>query len=146
MIRKLEYEDFDKASDVLWRSFYDAEKHNTSMEGMELFRDLTAPVSLSINTFDGTTELYGVFSPDLCAVGAVKDQKQILLLYVHPERKNEGIGSRLLSHLECVCEGEIVHLNASDYALQFYKKRGYEVVGGRREESGLIFTPMEKKK
>ena len=31
MIRKLEYEDYDLASEILWKSFYDAEKHGIAM-------------------------------------------------------------------------------------------------------------------
>ena len=47
-IRELGYDDLEEASEVLWKSFYEAEKKNTSMEGMELFRDLVSPVSLSV--------------------------------------------------------------------------------------------------
>lgn len=144
-IRTLNYDDFVVASNVLWKSFYEAEKRNTSMKGMEYFRDLTSPVSLSLNTFDGKVLMFGAFSPELCAVGAVKEKKHILMLYVRPDREKEGIGSALLSYLESQCENSEITLNASDYALGFYSKRGYEIVGSRSEEQGLISTPMMKK-
>lgn len=145
MIRKLKYEDFEKASEILWKSFYEAEKHNTSMDGMEYFRDLTTPVSLSMNTFDDSIVLYGAFSPELCAVGAIKESRHILMLYVHPSREKEGIGSELLTYMEIECDADEITLNASDYAIDFYSKRGYEVIGLRRVENGLISTPMLKK-
>lgn len=142
--RMLGYEDFEAASQVLWKSFYEAEKNVCSMDGMEYFRDLTSPVSLSINLFGQNIVPYGVFSPELVAVGAIKDDKHILLAYVHPDHQKKGIGSALLAHLESKCKEDVITLNASDGAISFYEKRGYVKMGRKREEKGLIFTPMKK--
>ena len=146
-IRELCYEDLEMASLVLWKSFYAAEKNNHSMAGMEKFRDLTSAVSLSINTFDGKTLLYGLFSNEkLCAVGALREKKHIVMLYVHPEEQKKGYGVKLLSYMEAVCQGERITLNSSDVAVEFYKKMGYEVSSPRRVEEEMIFTPMIKKR
>lgn len=145
MIRKLKYEDLEAASDVLWKSFYQAEKNNHTMKGMERFRDLVSPVSLSMNTFDEKTELFGYFQNDaLVGVGAIKEKKHILLLYVLKEKQGFGIGKKLLEFLEEKCTSDIITLNASDMAISFYEKFGYVKIGERRVEENLIFTPMEK--
>ena len=146
-IRELCYDDLEKASLVLWKSFYNAEKNNHSMAGMEKFRDLTSAVSLSINTYDGKTSLYGLFcGEDLCAVGALREKKHVVMLYVHPEEQNKGYGARLLSYMEALCNEDCITLNSSDVAVDFYKKMGYEVVSSRRVEEEMIFTPMMKKR
>jgi len=144
-IRMLAYEDFSEASNVLWKSFYFAEKNNHSMNGMELFRDLISPVSLSIHTLDGSVVLYGAFdSEKLVAVGALKNKSHILMLYVLPNYQKKGIGDRLLRELEKKCTVNKVTLNSSDFAISFYQKRGYRVCGPRKVERDLISTPMEK--
>lgn len=145
MFRELCYEDLKEASDVLWKSFYFAEKENHSLKGLERFRDLTSPVSLSINTFKGKIRLYGAFYEDkMVGVGAVKEEKHILLLYLLPEFQKMGIGSSFLSYMENSCKAKVITLNSSDAAVSFYSKRGYIITGNRSVEEELIFTPMTK--
>ena len=144
MIREIRYDELKSASNVLWKSFYEAEKNNHTMEGMELFRDLTDPVSLSINTFDGRVVLYGYFeNENLLAVGALKDKHHILMLYVLPSEQNKGIGYQFLTYLEKLCSGDYISLNSSDSAITFYQKYGYCIVGQRTTKDGLIGTPMQ---
>ncbi|MBR2615442.1 MAG: GNAT family N-acetyltransferase, partial [Clostridia bacterium] len=133
-------------SDVLWKSFYQVEKHNTTMHGMERVRDLVSPVSLSIRVFHDNVRLFGVFLDGLVAVGGIKGGSHILLLYVLPEASRQGIGDALLRFLEERCTGDFVTLSSSDSALDFYRKRGYLVSGERTTEEGLIATPMKKQK
>ncbi len=144
-IKALSYEDMDNASQVLWKSFYHAEKDRYSVLGMERFRDLTSPISLSINMMDGGIHLFGAFiEEDLVAVGAVKERRHILLLYVLPEWKGQGIGSALLLCMEKYCSTSQVTLNSSDGAIGFYQKRGYRIQSSRCIEEELVFTPMIK--
>lgn len=146
MFRELNYEDLSQASDVLWKSFYFAEKNNHSLAGMERFRDLTSPVSLSINTYEGKLLLFGAFEGDaMVAVGAVKEEKHILLLYVHPEWQKKGIGAAFLAYMENRCKSKTITLNSSDGAIGFYLSQGYTICGARTVEEELIYTPMKKK-
>ncbi|MBR4288611.1 MAG: GNAT family N-acetyltransferase [Clostridia bacterium] len=146
-IRELFYNDLEEASEVLWKSFYAAEKKNTSMSGMEFFRDLISPVSLSMNTFDGSIVLYGAFCEGkMVSVGALKEKNTILMLYVRPEFWHQGIGGEMLTFLEEQCSPGKICLNASDCAVDFYVKRGYQVISPRKIENELIFTPMTKEK
>lgn len=147
MIRKLGFHDYSTASDVLWKSFYHAEKDIHSLKGLETFRDLTTPVSLSISEFEGVNEFYGYFLEEkLVAVGAVKEKKHILMLYVLPEFQGRGIGIQLLSFLENICLGTVITLLSSDGALEFYKRNGYVETGSRQIKDELIGTPMKKVK
>lgn len=144
-IRELCWEELQAASDILWKSFYEAEKHNTSMLGMERFRDLTSPVSLSMNTYDGSIVLYGGFSDGkMVAVGALKDENKIMMLYVHPSFWRKGYGTEMLAFLEDQIDSHEIHLNASDFGIRFYEHKGYRILRKRREEEGLIFTEMVK--
>lgn len=145
MIRELEYQDYEAASRVLWLSFYHAEKNNYSMDGMERFRDLTSPLSLSMNSLDPKLCFYGYFQDsELVAVGALKEFGHILLLYVHPDYKGKGIGSTLLEYMEEKCTADTLTVNSSDGAVSFYEKHGYKRVGERVICEELIHTPMNK--
>ena len=117
------------------------------MEGMELFRDLTSPVSLAMHCFSEGLQLYGLFSPqeELLAVGGVKLPDRILMLYVRFDQKKKGLGSKLLSYLESLCQGERILLNSSDEAVSFYLKHSYHVASSRTVDKGISFTPMEKR-
>ncbi len=146
-IREISYEELEEASALLWKSFYQAEKKNHSMAGMEKFRDLTSAVSLSINTFDGSVLLYGLFSDgEMCAVGALRDKKHVLLLYVHPQKQKMGYGKKLLRYMEALCKGDRITLNSSDSAVSFYERMGYRVTSSRKVEKEMIFTPMMKER
>ena len=145
MIRELTFEDYDFASLLLWKSFYFAEKNVASVEGMEFFRDATQPVSLSMSAFEGETRYFGSFlNNELVGVGALKGKGHILLIYIQPEFHHRGLGSELLTYLESLASDGEVFVNASDFAVGFYKKMGYLVAGEREKEKGLITTPMKK--
>lgn len=145
IIRKIGHKDFPEASKLLWETFYFVEKNNTAIEGMETFRDLISPISLDMNTFDGTIEIFGAFeNKALCGVCAVKEKKHILLLYVHKDMLGMGIGTKLLAFAEKKCISDIITLNSSDYGLNFYLSKGYKKMGNRSVKDGIIFTPMQK--
>ena len=145
-VRELRYEDYEAASRVLWKSFYEAEKNHTSVSGMEVFRDLTSPVSLSVNVFEGAVKLFGAFDEKLVAVGGIKGEGHILLLYVLPENAKKGIGTALLAYMEKRCTAEILTVNSATSAVPFYEKNGYRVIGWERKENEMIFVPMKKEK
>ena len=145
-IREIQDDELSLASRLLWQSFYDSEKKNTSIQGMEVFRDLTDPISLAMNRVDGSFRLFGAWKCDeLVGVCGVKLPSHILLLYVHPQRKKMKIGSTMLSFLlEQVIVGDEATLNSSDEAVSFYCKYGFLPCGERREEQGILYTPMKK--
>ena len=98
-----------------------------------------------MNTMDGNACLFGAFfQGDLIAVGAVKERRHILLLYVLPEWEGKGVGSALLLRMEKYCLEKKITLNSSDGAVAFYQKHGYQISAPRRVEDDMIFTPMIK--
>lgn len=144
-IKKLGENEMASASKLLWESFYETEKNNFSMRGLEKFRDLTSEISLKMNTFDDYIALFGAFEGDeLLGVGAVREKKHIFLLYVKKGYYRKGIGSFLLSYLESECVTDEITVNASDCGVAFYEKHGFKKVKNRTIEDDFIFTPMKK--
>ena len=144
-IRRLRASEWDAASRVIWNSFYDSAPF-TPMNAMERFRDLVSPMSLAMNAADGSIRFFGTFDKGaLVGVGAVKEHREILMLYVLPTAQCHGIGTKLLKAMELTVVGDI-YLNASDYALAFYQKRGYVPRAPRRMEGDLPVTPCVKQR
>lgn len=143
--RKLGENEIASASKLLWESFYETEKNNFNMRGMEKFRDLTSEISLKMNTFDDYISLYGAFEEEeLLGVGAVREKKHIFLLYVKKGYYRRGIGSFLLSRLESECVTDEITVNASDCGVGFYASKGFVKIKDRTIEDDFIFTPMKK--
>ena len=66
----------------------------------------------------------------------VKDVTLIRHAYVRTEKRNHGIGGKLLHHLLERIEGKILvgTWQAAGWAVRFYQKHGFQLVGDRGEE------------
>ena len=69
----------------------------------------------------------------LLGVMGLQDKGEVTLIrhaYVRSNRRNEGIGSKLLSHLESITDKPILVGTWADatWALRFYEKNGYRLV------------------
>ena len=65
--------------------------------------------------------------------------------FILPEHQRQGVGLRLwrnyLMHIP-VQHGLKITVNASDFALDFYKQLGFQSSGPRAIKNGLVHTPM----
>ena len=166
-IRELKHEEFEKASALIWKTFYAFDSAGYTMAGMEKFRDVTSTVSLQINSFDGRMNVYGAFAEEdaligVCAVRIktypedgkdfVNEKNHLTLLFVDGAYHKNGVGKALAekavsdakkalaAHGEK--DGGAITVNSSDQAVGFYEKLGFVKTGERRVEDGIISTPM----
>jgi GNAT superfamily N-acetyltransferase len=80
---------------------------------------------------------------DLAGVAGV-DMNEIRILYVHPGRQRQGIGSALLAHLEGMVPAALfadIFVYASPGAAGFYSVRGYESRGEHVFQVGSLAVP-----
>ena len=144
--RKLKFEELPEASRVLWTSYYAAENGKTALEGMTTFRDLTEPLSLQMNSLSGDALFYGAFRDrKLIAVGAVKERRHVLLLYVLPQEQRSGVGSLLLKKLLAQMSTAEVTVNAAPEAVPFYEKHGFSIRSSLQIKDGIRFVPMSRR-
>lgn len=68
----------------------------------------------------------------------------IHLLFVDEKYFHQGIATKLFQTVEQLSTFDI-HVNASDYAIPFYLKMGFDVIEDRQMKDGITFTPMLKK-
>ena len=75
----------------------------------------------------------------LVAVMGIQDRGAVTLIrhaYVRPEAQRQGIGARLLAHLEGLTERPILigTWAAAHWAIAFYEKQGYVMVGDAEKD------------
>jgi ribosomal protein S18 acetylase RimI-like enzyme len=92
-------------------------------------------------------------------VGAYRDESEpmlfhVIAMWVAPEGRREGLGRRLLSHVEAwirSCGGRVVQLNVTTTAVaarRLYETAGFEPDGDRRESRhtrGLVEVSLRKR-
>jgi len=86
-------------------------------------------------------------STSLVGVAAVRNGNHVSLLFVEPEQHGRGIGRSLFHEARLRIRAALpdidgVTLNSSDYALEFYRKLGFEATGAAFYRKGMRMTPM----
>jgi GNAT superfamily N-acetyltransferase len=77
-------------------------------------------------------------------VMGVQDVQDVTLVrhaYVETARRRAGVGSALLQHVESVAGRDTILIGtweAAAWAVDFYRKHGYEVVADRTEKDALL--------
>lgn len=72
----------------------------------------------------------------------------VMHYFLKPEYHKQGYGRKMWDFLEAEIlknDPEIITVNSSLYALDIYKKYGFEVVGELTQKWGIHFIPMEKR-
>ena len=148
--RKFESGDTTPIYGLIWRVFSEFEAPEYSEEGIQTFRAFIAPVSLANQIREGRLTVYccsmeGV----LVGVLAYRDFNHISLLFVDAKHHRKGIAKELLriSLKELVETGiavEEITVNSSLYAVEIYKKMGFEPLDSMQTKNGIRFVPMKK--
>ena len=84
---------------------------------------------------------------DIAGVGAVETSGRILLNYVDPAFRRHGVSKALLMWMEnflLECGVATATLTATETALVFYQRAGWERSGPREEDFGFPGYPMRK--
>ena len=69
--------------------------------------------------------------------------EHISLFFVDDKYFKFGIGKKLFEEVKNILELEKYSVNASDYALEFYKKLGFvQITDSIKIENGVHFYPM----
>ena len=92
----------------------------------------------TVSDNSGTEKIVGL----LCS----KQRFHVFHFFILPDYQCQGIGTRLwrnyLMHIPNQ-HGLKITVNASDFALDFYKQLGFRVSGQRQIKNGLVHTPMQ---
>lgn len=91
--------------------------------------------------------IMGFIGKDLVGVAALREQKHIYHLFVHPAFHGQGIASRLWLSLksQAIAAGNsgTFTVNSSLYAVPVYLRFGFVPTSEAQEKNGIQFQPMQ---
>jgi GNAT superfamily N-acetyltransferase len=144
-IRLLYETDVVLAMELVWRVFSEFEAPEYSDEGIAEFKAFIEPSFISKKIESGEFTLWGAFSDDkIVGVIATKPPSHISLLFVDKEHQRRGIARRLLeAAISALHNSKRVTVHSSPYAVEIYRRLGFNATNNEQTINGLRFIPME---
>ena len=132
-------ENLAQALALVERVFMQFEAPDYQPEGVLTFRTfLHDPDAVSALVF------YGAYVEDqLVGVLATRGSSHIALFFVDAAHQNRGIGRALFSAAWNACRADGMTVNSSPYAVEIYRRLGFEPVSGEQLRDGIRYTPMQ---
>ncbi len=148
-ICKLQPKDIDQAMRLVKTVFDQYDAVDYPPLGRKTFYHFISPDNILQMMQSGEMYLYGAYvANQLAGVIAVRSVQHISLLFVREEYQKQGVAKGLVAMVKCKytnqkLEKPSLTVNASPYAVEIYKKMGFEPLQGELEKDGIRFTPME---
>ena len=147
-IRPLDRDDVKSAMELVLRVFMEFEAPEYAEEGVAEFQAFIEPSIITSKMESGEFWLWGAFYRDkVVGVIAIRPPLHISLMFVDKQYHRRGIAHKLFETvLNCrsVIDGHgRVTVNSSPYAVEIYKRLGFQPTGMEQTLNGLRFTPME---
>ncbi len=147
-IRFIDSEEWEEAMGLVWKVFLEFEGEEYSGEGIQSFEDFITSTSLKRMFLLGAYQVMGAYDDGkLVGIISLRNESHISLLFVNRYYHKRGIGRALVLALAAYARTEMgqkkLTVNASPYGVGFYHRLGFWDLGPKREQDGIIFTPME---
>ena len=78
----------------------------------------------------------------MVAVGEIRNENHLNLLFVSPDMQRKGIGKALLQSLIDTIKHDSLTVNSSLNSIQAYKTFGFVENGSESEKGGIKYQPM----
>ena len=139
MIRKLEKTEIKQAFPLVYEVFCEYEADNYPEDGKHAFRD-----AIYSEDFLDMLSAFGAFEEDrLVGIIATRNEgRHVALFFVDGDYHRKGIGRKLWDAVLEDSTAEEITVNSSEYAVNIYRKLGFEQAENLREENGIRFVPM----
>lgn len=141
--------DYDKIMQMVWETFLKFEGKDYTEEGIKNFQDFIFSDTLYQSFVAGAYQIMIALDRDrIVGMASVRNRHHLSLLFVQEDYHKQGIGSALIT---CFCNYLQQELGekemtvwAAPYALEFYKKLGFDVVVPEQMVDGIRITTMRK--
>ncbi|MCR4589990.1 MAG: GNAT family N-acetyltransferase [Lachnospiraceae bacterium] len=144
----MEKTEYPAAMETVWKIFLKYNAPDYSLEGVNQFRKFLTDENLYKMYLNREYRVFGYYldeKPE--GVVSVRNKNHISLLFVNGKYHHRGIGTALLDHIRIYCseyEGQTeMTVNSSPYAVEFYRKYGFEIKGPSQMSDGITYTPMK---
>ena len=135
---------------MVWKTFLQFEGRDYSQEGIKNFFDFITDNKLYVSFLKGEYQLMvAVDRGKIIGAGSIRSRNHLSLLFVDGAYHHQGVGSTILrnlcDYLKTEAGEKYMTLQASPYAVDFYRRQGFHALQSEMVISGMRVTPMEKK-
>lgn len=137
------------AMQMIWRTFLRYDGKDYTEEGIKNFFDFITDNDLYEAFLRGEYQMMvALIEGRIIGAGSLRNKNHLSLLFVDGAYHRKGIGStilmRLCNYLEQEMGERYMSLKAAPYAVDFYRKMGFQTVRPEEEISGIRVTTMIK--
>lgn len=148
LIRAIRQEEWKHAIRLVWRTFLKFDAPYCGSDGVRSFYDYIMDERLYKLYLIGSVRLYGAYMDSmLVGVMGLRGEDHISMLFIDEDYQKRGVGKCLLRSVLNACgpkdAARHITVNASLYAVGFYRHLGFIDVEGARNNGGIISVPME---
>ncbi|MDL2301398.1 GNAT family N-acetyltransferase [Lachnospiraceae bacterium OttesenSCG-928-D06] len=148
-IRWAKESDWNHTMDMVWRTFLVFEGKEYSQEGIQSFFDFITDEKLHRLFTEGKYQMVVAADGEkIIGMASVRGGNHLSLLFVDEAYHRRGIGKALMTKLFRYLQEEAgeryISLKAAPYAVNFYRRLGFQTVCPEEEYAGIRVTPMEK--
>lgn len=148
-IRWAHRSEWSPAMRMIWKTFLKYEGNDYTQEGIKSFFDFITDDDLYASFLRGEYQMMvALAGGEVIGAGSLRSGNHLSLLFVDERFHRMGVGSAILGKLCDYLKTEAgerrMSLQASPYAVNFYKKQGFRQVKPEMEYSGIRVTAMEK--
>ncbi len=148
LIRKVDYEELDKAFSLIWNTFLQFVAPYYTKEGINTFSTNFIENKDFKDSFkNGKQIMYGAYSKGkLVGVVSISACNNISCFFVDKEYHRNGIATMLFNQIFSELKEkqvEKISLNASPYAVPFYHAIGFKDLDEEQDFHGILYIPME---
>ena len=138
-IRRLEKEEYGTALDLAWKVFGQFEAPDYSEQGTQAFY-----ASIHDGDYISQLRIYGAFD-GAALIGLLATRSggaHIALFFVDGAYHRRGVGRQLFFRAAGDCAAAEMTVNSSPYALEAYRRLGFNETDTERVEDGIRYTSM----
>lgn len=146
-IRPAKHDEWEPAMALAWRTFLHFEAADYTAQGVDSFLDFISDTTLNRMFIMGNYQLFvAVDGEKIVGLITLREINHISLLFVDEKYHFHGIGRALLEYAEMYLREEkgkeFCTVNAAPYALEFYRKIGFQDLRAEEVKDGIRYTPM----
>ena len=144
-IERAKINDIEEISDLVKRIYLKYNSKIDSEEGINNILNFISKENMRLRFYIEGALILVARDKNNKIVGAIelKNFEHISLFFVDDKYFKFGIGKKLFEEVKNILELEKYSVNASDYALGFYKKLGFvQITDSIKIENGVHFYPM----
>ena len=139
IIREMNKNEIDIVRKLVLDTFIEFEAPDYSEEGIQSFKDFIFDDEKFLNLKINVIEI----EDKIVSMIAIRNRTHIALLFTNKDFHKKGLARKLFNDFKSgLNDGDKITVNSSPYAVEVYKKLGFEIIEPEQTVDGIRFTKM----